>query len=193
VLLPLLATSSLGQGGLFDLGTFGGVAASAADVSADGAVVVGRAFQATGVVSAFYWTPVAGMQVVPVGLDTAEALLVSADGPYVVGTARFFQAVEAFRWSAASGLERLGSASGSTGSSPGTTMPRDISDDGGVIVGWNVATSSQERAFRWTAAGGPEDLGTRNGRASRRVDRCMPRSRSPETCKTSAPRTWPRS
>jgi probable HAF family extracellular repeat protein len=35
-----------------------------------------------------------------------------------------------------------------------------VSADGSVVVGWAYNAAGQKRAFRWTAAGGMEDLNT---------------------------------
>jgi probable HAF family extracellular repeat protein len=37
---------------------------------------------------------------------------------------------------------------------------RGVSADGSVVVGWADNAAGQRRAFRWTAAGGMQDLGT---------------------------------
>ena len=37
---------------------------------------------------------------------------------------------------------------------------RGVSADGAVVVGWAYNAAGQRRAFRWTASGGMQDLGT---------------------------------
>jgi probable HAF family extracellular repeat protein len=62
--------------------------------------------------------------------------------------------VRAFRWTADSGLQELGTLGGSVSFATG------VSADGRVVVGWSYNAAANVRAFRWTAAGGMEDLNT---------------------------------
>ncbi len=73
-----------------DLGTLpGGNWSEALGVSADGLVVVGMAYNASGQPRAFRWTQAGGMQDLgTLGGDQSEAFGVSADGSVVVGYAR---------------------------------------------------------------------------------------------------------
>jgi probable HAF family extracellular repeat protein len=75
------------------LGTLGGTYSEAWGVSADGAVVVGRAYNATGTFRAFRWTAAGGMEdlnITYANLLTNGSVLrwasaISPDGRYIVG------------------------------------------------------------------------------------------------------------
>jgi probable HAF family extracellular repeat protein len=86
----------------------------------------------------------------------SEAYGVSADGAVVVGASDGY----AFRWTAAGGMQDLGTLSG------GRSEAYAVSADGAVVVGWAWNAAWQPRAFRWTASGGMQDLGTLGGLAS---------------------------
>jgi probable HAF family extracellular repeat protein len=92
------------------------------------------------------------------GGNRSAASGVSADGSVVVGYAQNAAGQwSAFRWTAAGGMQDLGTLPGSDES-----MARGVSADGSVVVGWAYSVG-QHRAFRWTAAAGMQDLGTLPG------------------------------
>ncbi len=95
LLLAAPAALAAAGDGITDLGTLGGDRSEAYGVSADGSVVVGFSYDATGNPRAFRWTRATGMQSVEDWLRdhgvtvpadvTREARAVSADGSVVVG------------------------------------------------------------------------------------------------------------
>jgi probable HAF family extracellular repeat protein len=136
-----------------DLGTLGGDWSVAYDVSADGAVVVGYAYDAAMRPRALRWTASGGMQDLgTLGGGRSEASGVSADGAVVVGYA--YNAAgyyRAFRWTVDGGMQDLGTLGGDWSYAYG------VSADGSVVVGGAENAAGQFRAFRWTASG-MEDL-----------------------------------
>jgi probable HAF family extracellular repeat protein len=92
------------------------------------------------------------------GSDRSWASGISADGSVVVGVDRHAKwQHRAFRWTAAHGMQDLGTLGG------WRSEARGVSADGSVVVGWAENAAGHERAFRWTAAGGMQDLGTLGG------------------------------
>jgi probable HAF family extracellular repeat protein len=84
---------------------------------------------------------------------------VSADGSVVVGwaeNAAWWR--RAFRWTAARGMQDLGTLPGGCCSSAS-----GVSADGSVVVGMALNAAGKWRAFRWTAARGMQNLGTPSG------------------------------
>ncbi|MEM8767505.1 MAG: autotransporter domain-containing protein, partial [Pseudomonadota bacterium] len=87
------------------------------------------------------------------------AQAVSADGKVTVGTLRFNSA---FRWSADTGTQALGSTMGGRFSGGGAL---DVSGDGSVIVGWSTESFSNSQAFVWTEQTGMVGIGRLPGDA----------------------------
>jgi probable HAF family extracellular repeat protein len=84
---------------------------------------------------------------------------VSAEGSVVVGMA--YNAggdSRAFRWTAAGGMQNLG-----TLPEYGESAAYGVSGDGSVVVGAALSGGVPSRAFRWTAAGGMQYLDTLPG------------------------------
>jgi probable HAF family extracellular repeat protein len=86
--------------------------------------------------------------------ETTTAWGVSADGSVIAGVSRSDLGVEAFRWTAETGMVGLGDLAGGEFHSEA----KAISSDGQVIVGQSTSALGKE-AFRWTAAGGMQGLG----------------------------------
>jgi probable HAF family extracellular repeat protein len=140
----------------------------AADVSADGSVVVGYADGAvipdSGFAGAFRWTAEDGMVSLGV-LNPSDiesfAFAVSADGSVVVGRSDDGAWEEAFRWTAEDGMVGLGYISGSYGFNSGAHA---VSADGSVVVGSSTYSwDFEDEAFRWTAEDGMISLGFEGG------------------------------
>lgn len=85
------------------LGTFGGDDSVAYDVSADGSMVVGVAYDTNGNQRAFHWTAGKMEDLGTLGGDESSAHDVSADGSVVVGKSNG----RAFRWTFKGGMEDL--------------------------------------------------------------------------------------
>jgi hypothetical protein len=131
----------------------------------DGSVVVGTSTVNHALnpdpIHAFRWTPALGMQdlgaMMPGGSSDARAA--SADGSIVVGGAFVAPGVQqAFRWTLSNAATGAGSFA-SLGAA--TQMALAVSGDGSVVVG----KGANNQGFRWTAAGGVQDLGTLPGLA----------------------------
>lgn len=133
-------------------------------VSGDSATLIGFGQAVNGHFYGFTWTSAGGMQLLDpldqFGEDTPAS--VSRDGSVAVGT--FFPG-GAFRWSSIGGMQNLGTFPGQI-----YAQALDVSDDGSVVVGssgtWTTSTGwFYLDAFRWTAAGGMQDLGLMPGDA----------------------------
>ena len=145
--MSLIATTGWSQS-LTWLGVLpDGLHSYAYDVSADGSVVVGRAYNAAGQWRAFRWTELGGMQVLgTLGGGDNWANGVSADGSVVVGWARDAAGeYRAFRWTASRGMEDLNTTYASLLTNSHLQRATAISPDGRYIVGWGY------NAERWEA------------------------------------------
>jgi probable HAF family extracellular repeat protein len=116
--------------------------------SSDGSVVVGDAPAGSNSFGGFRWTAAQGMQALP-SPDTNQAFAVNADGSFIVGQFGWFNAT-----SGQSG--NFGNAQPASGATA-----FGVSADGSIVVGEAGGT-----AFRWTAAGGLQDIIPVPGQAS---------------------------
>jgi probable HAF family extracellular repeat protein len=133
--------------------------AEALATSADGSVIVGAYSPDGGERNdvPFRWTPAEGTALLdPQNGDSplcGEARAVSADGAVIVGALRGeSDGRVAFRWTAQSGIERLGTLPGDA-----TSVAHAVSADGRVVVGCSEGIDSH--AFRWTEETGVISLG----------------------------------
>ncbi len=146
-------------GGMVSLGGLAsGQNYSAAAVSSDGNVIVGKATLADGMSQhAVRWVA-AGAKIEDIngnGFTYSSAQAVSSDGSVVVGYGQNADGFRAFRWTSA-GMNSLGTLAGKN-SSEATA----VSADGSVVAG--VAYTSMmadHQAFRWTQADGMVSLGS---------------------------------
>jgi len=164
--------------GMLDLGApaNGGPNSRAFGVSSNGSVIVGDADfpDPNNLISgksrkAFRWTQASGFQnlgdLQPAGLSIASA--VTGDGTVVVGGASTNSGSSAFRWvvptpPAQPVLQSIGPLPGHT-----HAVATGVSDNGKIVVGTsstfpltrnNVGFDKGAGAFRWTQAGGLQDL-----------------------------------
>ncbi|MBY0312798.1 MAG: hypothetical protein K2W85_12075 [Phycisphaerales bacterium] len=108
-----------------------------------------------GTTRAFRWTTGGGYQVlpyIPAGSGLMQAFGISQSGAIVVGSCNLGGSNRAFLWNSASPA-----TSTNLGTLPLQTSSAalGISGDGSTVVG-----NSGSRAFRWTSAGGMQDLGS---------------------------------
>jgi len=133
---------------------------AAADVSADGKVIVGESSSGSVYSEAFRWTAEFGMEGLgdlPGGDFSSTATGVSANGTVIVGVGHSELGSEAFRWMADTGMIGLGDLPGGFFGSGATA----VSSNGNVIVGAGDSELSggSIEAFRWTEALGMQPLG----------------------------------
>lgn len=128
----------------------------ASHVSADGKVVVGAGWTATGI-ETFRWTREGGMVSLgdlPGGFNQSSPTAISADGSVVAGTGNSTAGSQAYRWTAATGMVGLGELAGGAYWSSVNSM----TSDGNVLYGASESFNGLE-ATRWTQAAGLHSIG----------------------------------
>ena len=144
-------------GSMLEVGVLPGFSKSVARaISADGSAIVGYLYEGT-TNQAFRSTNGVMAGLGDLGGAFSDAYGVSADGAVVVGGAKVNGTNVAFRWTAADGMQSLGTLPGH-----GASYGYGISLDGQAIVGY-AATGSTSQAFLWTAAHGMAPLGDLSG------------------------------
>ncbi|MCL6623679.1 MAG: hypothetical protein K6T17_03550 [Fimbriimonadales bacterium] len=141
--------------GMVNLGTLpGGIRSVARGVSLDGNVVVGWSGFADGIHHAFRWENGQMTDIHNPAFAQSEAIRVSGDGNVVVGAwgDADFTPARAFRWTASTGMQDLGTLGGEWSEAWGADY------DGTMVVGWAERSQGNWRAFRWTPQRGMEDL-----------------------------------
>lgn len=131
----------------------------------DGGLIAGSNFDMSTGSQPAMWTPAGGVQTFPVpsGTTGGEILALSADASIAAGYTSFngsWATMRATIWQNGVPLDLGflpgGQRSGATG----------VNGDGSTVVGWSEGGGGQNRAFRWTASGGMENLGTLGDRSS---------------------------
>lgn len=139
--------------------------ANASGVSGDGSVVTGHSITFGGPARAFRWTEGDGAVDLGTigGWSSSWGLAISHDGGTIVGECGSLSISvprQAFRWTAAGGMQPLISPSPFWPS----TMATAVSADGSVIAGraevGDFSGGSERGLFRWTLSGGIQYLGT---------------------------------
>jgi|UniRef100_A0A7C3UPB7 probable HAF family extracellular repeat protein len=143
--------------GMRSLGVLPGAIRSVARaVSLDGRIVVGWSGFSNQVHHAFRWENGQMMDIHNSQFGQSEALGVSGDGNVVVGACAPLPWIPtwAFRWSATTGMETLGTLGGEWSEAWAANY------DGSIVVGWAERSPGNWGAFRWTEQNGMEDLNT---------------------------------
>jgi probable HAF family extracellular repeat protein len=133
--------------------TGGSFSSTAYDVSADGSIVVGGSYSASGY-EAFRWTGDAGMQGIgdlSGGSFGSVAHAISGDGSTIVGQGTTNFTHEVFRWTSDAGMQTLNVVQ-----NQGAAV--DVSRDGSMLIGYRFNPLLTLESFSWTAKGGLESL-----------------------------------
>ncbi len=146
-----------------DLGTLANGATSGANAINNRGMVVGSADSGGGILHAYVWTAVAGMQDIGTlpGDNESFAYAVNDSGAVVGESESFTFGTHAFLWTQAGGMRDLGNLGGDYGA-----RAYGINNSGQVIGFSYIAGNAENHAFLWTYATGMQDLGTLGGKDS---------------------------
>lgn len=149
-----------------------GSVANATGISSDGTTVIGNGF-VSNVGRGFRYTSGTGTVLLGMLGDSNRATIVSRDGSVIGGQykerspqgAPNADTERAFRWTAAGGMQDIGTLGATFGLTQETvTTLNALNESGSVLVGKSAISnaSATMHAFRWTSANGGtmEDLGT---------------------------------
>lgn len=92
-------------------------------------------------------------------IESSSSARAINDSGLIVGDSAVAGGLHAFRWTAAEGMEDLGTLGGANSRAIGV-------NEAGQIVGWAEIQTGQRHAFMWTRSGGMVDLGTLGGSTS---------------------------
>ncbi len=139
--------------GMVSLGSLGGGASRANDVSADGSVIVGWDDAPDGSRRGARWVD-GHESLLSHGVFLGGAEAVTADGSVIVGGDAGYHGKQAYRWTQETGGELLGKLPG--GGALARASALGATDDGKVVVGFSGAQFRD--AFVWTPGSGMFDL-----------------------------------
>jgi probable HAF family extracellular repeat protein len=144
------------NGGMQDLGVPAGYVQSFANAISRTGQIAGYLLNASFETSAAVWTPQAGWRILSERLNPKYSIAYGINivqqvvgVTYTPGTTT----QHAFLWTAATGMQDLGTLGGATSQAYGI-------NDSGEVVGVSLTATGDGHAFLWTQAGGMQDLGT---------------------------------
>jgi probable HAF family extracellular repeat protein len=144
------------SGGMQDLGVPAGYIESFANAISRTGQVAGYVLTANGEPSAAVWTPAIGWRILSKQLNPKYSIAYGINSAQqVVGVTEVSgtNVLHAFLWTAATGMQDLGSLGGANCQAFGI-------NDSGEVVGGSLIATGASHAFLWTQSGGMQDLGT---------------------------------
>lgn len=153
------------ESGTQDIGTLAGYDPNLyfSAISADGSTIVAYGTDSFGEQNLIRWTTGGGLQDLgSLNSGLMEAAAVSHNGSVIVGSSDLGPYHDAWRWTAAHGLERLDTLTGLNNDNYAT----GVSGDGTTIIGQGYNASFDYEAWYWTEANGTQTLGSLGGNNS---------------------------